>query len=782
LYKPALPSCFGFAAKLAVLALVAAPNFLLAQGQEGGGLASRIQLLGDATAPIRDGRTAPEANGVMELTRISSPITLDGVLDEAAWAEIEPFPLTLYEPAFRGASERRIDIRVGYDDEAIYVGGRFFHDDPSAIRAFSMTRDRWSGDDGFAIYLDTFNDKENGIRLVALPLGARMDMSISGDGQQENSGGAGGPRGVSWNTFWDLRTTMHDDGWEGEMRIPFSSLRFETEADGSVIMGLSVYAYEPAAGTRWIFPAIPPTSPHTQVSAWQEVRLRGIQPRNPLYVTPYALVGSARLQELAPAGDRFLGVSERGSEFGADIKLNPTRNLTLDLTVNTDFAAVEADQQQVNLTRFSLFFDEKRPFFQERAGIFAFETGADRGTLFYSRRIGLAQGRPVRILGGARMVGRIGSWDLGAIQMQTATDGDVRGENFGVLRLRRRVINANSFVGGMATSQVSQGGAYNVTYGLDGQFRLLGSEYLTVKWLQTLQGGDPLRASAPAGLDAGRVMVDWTRRRVQGLSYQNVFVWSGPGYEPELGFELRQDFRRVQSDWNYQWFPGEASFLRRIWLGVESRAWVRNVDAEVDTGEVQPFLQAENNAGARVKLSGRRSYEDVPRDFALSGETSIPAGAYWGNEVALEFGAARGWDFRPSSTLTVGDFFDGTRVGLSSSVNWPVNRYLEIAGGWDWNRIRFDHRNQGFDANLLRLTVRGGINVHLSADAFAQYNSLTDQMTTNIRVRYNFREGQDLWLVWNEGMNLERDVLGVPRLPFSDARTMTVKYTHTLAF
>jgi len=779
--KPAPPAYLGFAATLAVLAVLATPNFLLAQGQQGG-LASRIQLLGDATEPIRDGRTAPEATGVMELTRISSPITLDGILDEAAWAEIEPFPLTLYEPAFRGASERRIDLRVGYDDEAIFVGGRFFHDDPSAIRAFSTTRDRWSGDDGFAIYLDTFNDKENGIRLVALPLGARMDMSISGDGQQENSGGSGGPRGVSWNTFWDLRTTFHDDGWEGEMRIPFSSLRFETEADGSVVMGLSVYAYEPAAGTRWTFPAIPPTSPHTQVSAWQEVRLRGIQPRNPVYVTPYALAGSARLQELAPTGDRFLGVTERGSEFGADLKLNPTRNLTLDLTVNTDFAAVEADQQQVNLTRFSLFFDEKRPFFQERAGIFAFETGAERGTLFYSRRIGLAQGRPVRILGGARVVGRIGSWDLGAIQMQTATDGDVPGENFGVVRLRRRVLNANSFVGGMATSRVQRGGAYNVTYGLDGQFRLFGSEYLTVKWLQTLQGGEPARAAAPTGLDAGRMMVDWTRRRVQGLSYQNVVVWSGPGYEPELGFELRRDFRSVQSDWNYQWFPGEASFLRRIWLGVESRAWVRNVDAEVDTGEVQPFLQAENNAGARVKLSGRRSYEDVPGDFALSPETFIPAGVYWGNEVALEFGAARGWDFRPSSTLTLGDFFDGTRVGLSSSLNWPVNRYLEIVGGWDWNRIRFDHRNQAFDANLLRLTVRGGINVHLSVDAFAQVNSLTDQMTTNVRVRYNFREGQDLWFVWNEGMNLERDVLGVARLPFSDARTMTMKYTHTLAF
>ncbi|MEX2527896.1 MAG: DUF5916 domain-containing protein [Gemmatimonadota bacterium] len=765
-----------------VILMLSASSPLAAQDSEGDVSAASRALLGDGAQPIQEGRTAPEAQGVRELTRVSSPVTLDGILDEAAWAELDPLPLTMYEPAFRGSSQRKIDIRVGYDDEALYVGGRFFHDDPSDIRAFSVTRDRWSGDDGFAIFLDTFNDKENGVRLVALPLGARMDMSISGDGQQENSGGAGGPRGISWNTFWDARTTIHEGGWEGEMRIPFSSLRFETDSDGAVIMGLSVYAYEPAAGIRWTFPAIPPSAPYTQVSAWQEVRLQGIEPQNPVYVTPYVLTSSARSNELNPAGDAFQGVADRGVEIGGDVKLNPTRNLTLDLTVNTDFAAVEADQQQVNLTRFSLFFDEKRPFFQERAGIFSFETGADRGTLFYSRRIGLADGMPVRILGGARLVGRVGNWDLGVIQMQTAEDGPRASENFGVLRLRRRVLNTNSYLGGMATSRIQSGAGHNVTYGLDSQLRLFGDEYLTVKWLQTFQGGDALRDAAPGGMDAGRIMVDWTRRRVQGLSYQNVLLWSGPGYEPELGFELRQDFRRGQSDWTYQWFPGETSVLRRIWLGVESNIWVRNRDDRVDTGQIQPFVQVENNAGANVKLLANRTFEDVPADFSLSDDAFIPQGTYWANEVALEFGAARGWDFRPSSTLTVGDFFDGRRVGLNSRLNWPVNRYLEIVGGWEWNRIRFSERDQGFDANLVRLTARGGLNVHFSTDVFLQYNSLTDQVTTNARLRYNFREGQDLWFVWNEGINLEREVLGVPRLPVSDARSVTVKYTHTLAF
>jgi hypothetical protein len=347
------------------------------------------------------------------------------------------------------------------------------HDDPSEIRAFSLTRDTWNGDDTFGVLLDTFNDNENAVRFAGLPLGARFDMSISGDGQVEYTASAG-PTGMSWNTHWEVRTRITDEGWFGEMRIPFSSLRFETEPDGSVVMGMMAYAYEPGAETRWTFPAIPRSALYTQVSAWQDVRLHGIEPRNPVYVSPYGLANSVRSTELVETGDRYHDLTDRGWEFGGDVKLNPTRNLTLDLTANTDFAAVEADQQQVNLTRFSLFFDEKRPFFQERAGIFEFATGTDRGTLFYSRRIGLSDGRPVRILGGARLVGRVGSWDVGLTEMQTAEDGDLASENFGVLRVRRRVLNPHSYIGGMSTSRVASRGGYSITYSLDGQFRVRG--------------------------------------------------------------------------------------------------------------------------------------------------------------------------------------------------------------------------------------------------------------------------------------------------------------------
>lgn len=752
-------------------ALGSVPGALVAQG-------------GQSSQPsVSVGRDAPEASGTVDLQRLSGPVTLDGFSDEAAWANVQALPLTMYEPSFRGSSDRRIEVRVAYDDDAIYVAARFLHDDPEEIRAFSLTRDRWSGDDGFGILLDTFNDNENAVRFVGLPLGARMDMSITGDGQEgDNGGGSGGPSGISWSTFWDLETEITDQGWFGEMRIPFSSLRFETDPDGSVVMGMMAYAYEPGQGNRWTFPAIPRSAPYTQVSAWQDVRLRDVAPRNPVYVSPYALATSQRSHELSEGGDAFNPVSDDGFEFGGDLKFNPTPNLTLDITANTDFAAVEADQQQINLTRFSLFFDEKRPFFQERAGIFSFATGADRGTLFYSRRIGLDQGRPIRILGGARLVGRVGSWDLGLIEMQTAADGSLASENFGVLRLRRRVLNPNSFMGGMATSRIDTDGGYNITYGLDSQLRLFDDEYLTVKWLQTVQGGDALRSAAPSGLDAGRLVVDWTRRRVQGFSYQTAWVWSGAGYDPGVGFEPRTDFTRGQSDWHYQWFPGEESTFRRIWIGSENNVWVRNGDDRVDTGQLAPFLTLETKPGATFKISSTTLYDDVLEAFSLSENATVPAGSFWATQGAVEFRAPRGWTVRPNLTVTAGQFFDGSRVGFETDFNWAVNQFVEFRGGWEWNRIRFDTRGQAFDSNLLRLTVRSAFNTHLSLDTFAQYNSLTDQVTTNARLRYNFREGQDLWLVWNEGLNLERDVLGRPRLPFEEARTLTVKYTHTLVF
>jgi hypothetical protein len=216
--------------------------------------------------------------------------------------------------------------------------------------------------------------------------------------------------------------------------------------------------------------------------------------------------------------------------------------------------------------------------------------------------------------------------------------------------------------------------------------------------------------------------------------------------------------------------------------------WARNPDAalgierEVETGQVQPFAQLETKPGTTFKLSANAQYEDVLADFELSDEAGILAGSYWFTEAIAEFRAPRGWMVRPNLTLTGGEFYDGRRIAVNTDLSWSVSEHLELRGSWEWNRIRFEERGLDFTSNLLRLTARGALNTEFSIDAFAQYNSLNDLLSTNTRFRYNFREGQDLWLVWNEGLNMEREVLGVPMLPLENQRTITLKYTHAFVF
>ena len=380
--------------------------------------------------------------------RLSGPIQLDGMPDEAVWDQVPPLPLTMYLPTFEGEPQQRTEIRVAHDDEYFYASGRFYDDDPEGIRVNSLYRDRWNGDDALAIYIDAFNDNQNAKWFGTTPSGMRFDLLVSDDGAGLNG---------SWNTFWDSETRITDEGWFVEVRIPFSSIGFQVDPSGSAIMGLTVTRLVSRINERVTFPAIDPKFAFRQPSVAQDIILQDVRSKKPVYITPYALAGVDRQPELGPDG-AFVAENEVSREIGLDLRYALSGNLNLDVTANTDFAQVEADDQQVNLDRFPLFFPEKRRFFQEGSGIFDFSTGGGN-RLFHSRQIGLANDRtPVPVLGGARMVGRIGEWDLGLLDMQTDRLGATKSENFGVARVRRRVLNPFSYIGVMGTSRLDSDG------------------------------------------------------------------------------------------------------------------------------------------------------------------------------------------------------------------------------------------------------------------------------------------------------------------------------------
>jgi hypothetical protein len=705
---------------------------------------------------------AGQAVEQMELTRLERAIVFDGMPDEEAWQRVPALPLTMYYPTFRGEPAERTEIRVAYDDDYLYAAGWFYDSDPSGIRVNSLYRDRWNGDDAFAIYVDAFNDNQNAKWFGTTPSAMRFDLLVSDDGATLNE---------SWDSFWDSQTVITGEGWFAEVRIPLSTLGFQADEAGQAVMGLTVTRLVSRTGERVTFPAIDPQFLFRQPSVAQDVVLRQVETSTPAYFTPYALSGVGR--EAVPTGSAFEHQREYPYEVGLDLRYSVSSNLTADLTVNTDFAQVEADDQQVNLDRFSLFFPEKRRFFQEQSGVFDFGIGAG-GQLFHSRRIGLSDDKePVPVFGGARLVGRVGDWDLGFLNMQTDELGDLPTENFGAVRLRRRVLNDFSTVGGMVTTR-ARAGAHNVTTGMDGSFRLFGDTYLTTKWAGSFDEGEANL------LERGHLQVLWHQRATRGLMYQAGFVRSGGDFRPALGFLPRTDFSQASVFGNYYIFTDDHPFFRRIWPGALAFSTFRNSDKTLESGQYAVWVQWETKAGGGGWLEPKLFVEDVATPFTIGGEVEIPAGSYTYADLQLQWSMPTGRRLRTSIDARAGTFFDGERIQVIAQPTWNASSNIELGVDYQWTRLRFDERTQGTDIHLGRLRVRTALNSRASGNAFLQYNSTTDRLDLNLRLRYNFAEGQDLWFVLNEGMATERLTdPSQPELPLSMNRTFILKYTHT---
>jgi len=515
-------------------------------------------------------------------------IEFDGIPDEPAWEAIEPVPLVQYEPDAGAAPTQKTEIRFAHDENYFYASMRGYDTNLSGIRGNSLYRDRLAGSDHFELLLDTYNDNETGYVFSTTPTAIRNDVAVTNDA----TGGTisqGGWLNRDFNTFWDAKAKITDEGWFTEIRIPFSSLRFQ-EVNGEVVMGLSVQRKIARRSERLVYPAIPPVTDWAflRPSLARKIKIIGIKSKRQFYITPYALAGVTQWNSHNEVRNVYERENAFKKELGGDMKLSITNYLTLDLTVNTDFAQAEADDQQVNLTRFSLFYPEKRQFFQERAGIFDFKTGG-LSRLFYSRRIGLTdQWELVPIYGGARLVGRVGTWDLGFLNMQTAAVDSLPSENFGVLRMRRRVINEYSYVGGMFTSRVGANGDYNLAYGLDGLIRIFGDDYLILKYAQTFDK-DPRGGVNSEGLNSARVVAEWQRRRRRGIGYDLGFIWSGTNYDPGMGFVQRNDFKYGTGDVSYTWLydNSNSSF---IWqkLGMTGFTYILNQDNSIQSAEFGP--------------------------------------------------------------------------------------------------------------------------------------------------------------------------------------------------
>lgn len=700
------------------------------------------------------------------LTRINGEITLDGKFDEPAWQSIQPLPLVTYQPVYKSDPSEKTIIKIGYDDNYFYAAGMFYMEDPSQVRNNTMYRDRYSGDDVFHIIFDPYNDNENGRWFAINPNGVRLDGEILNDFYS----------GVNfdWNTYWDVQTIINDEGWFAEVRIPFSSLGFQN-IDGKVTMGLTINRYIASKIERHIFPDVEPISDNEQFrpSVGMDIVLEGLESSTPLYITPYGLVGYQTSNSLSDEGTAYKSSDKFERELGLDLKYALSSKLTLDLTVNTDFAQVEADDFQVNLTRFSLFFPEKRQFFQERSSVFSFNTGGN-SRVFHSRRIGLTdEGEQVRIFGGARLTGRIGSWDVGLMSLQEAGHSGTSSENFGVVRLKKEMINANSYVGAIAANRIDFDGSRNTTIGIDGLINVFDDDYLTVRFAQSHDSDDEFDF-----VESSRIFADWERRRSIGLGYSFGIVRSGKNYNPEMGFVARNNFTLYYTELKYGWLFEDDSWLRKIQPWGYSEMFTNNETGVVESGFLGNRLFFESKSGMTIALGQRTYYENIETEFGISDDVTIPVGKYWFFYPDVEIIFPEGWKFIPNLFFAAGEFYDGNRYNFNLNLAWYISEHIELGAVYDLNYIEFDGRNLNLTSHLARLRINLALNTEVSLQSFIQYNSLQDVIGINTRFRYNFSEGNDLYFVYNENVNTDR-YREFPILPFSSNRVFLLKYTYT---
>ncbi len=716
------------------------------------------------------------------IPRIQGEIRFDGIVDDQCWQNIQPMQMVMHTPTFGNKPSEKSEVMICYDNDYFYVGARLFDSNPADMLISSKKRDESEvASEALDLIFDSFNDKENALGFSTSPTGLRCDYTISKDaiGGDPHTG----PLNISWHTFWDVKTSKNGEGWFAEIRIPFSSLRFK-DNNGKVVMGLTCIRVIAHKNEVDVYPSIAPNWGQWSVfrpSKAQEVVFEGLVPRKPFYISPYLIGGFQHENLLNETGIGYSLDKSPKLTGGLDVKYGLTNNLTLDLTVNTDFAQVEADDEQINLTRFSLFFPEKRTFFQERSSVFTFDF-EPMASLFYSRQIGLFNGLQVPILGGARITGMAGKWDLGFLDMQTQavrpsdeTLNKLSSENFGIFRLRRQVINENSYVGGIVTSRIGTDGSYNTAYGMDGIFKLFDNDYLNVKWAQVL---DNTFRNNIVSLDPTRLYLNWSRVNQKGLNYDFTWSRSGKDFDPKIGFLMRSNYAHYYAGVGYGWIPGESAALQNQKVNLSALTYTDNSDNSAQSTEAMLSYDFRFKTDYNGMASFGYMYENVTDTFSFSKDAYVPAGKYGFYQFETHLNSPQTNRLVLGVDFFGGSFYDGTRYSFGFEPSWNIGSTLQLGLAYDHSFLRFKNRNQSFSGGVAGFKALVMFTTKLSISTFLQYNSAENNLITNFRFRYNPKEGNDLYIVVNEGRSTYRDIED-PRLPLFNNRSVLVKYTYT---
>jgi len=741
---------------------------LMAQSQKGG------QKADNAPVP----KPAP-----VSITKINGKIDFDGRPDEAVWATLPEFKLTQAMPQYNQAPSEESDVRIGYDDTYIWIGAKLYTSDPSKIRATTKKRDDLpENTDAFGVLLDTFKDNENGFAFYTTPNGTRMDEGISGDAST-GGGRVGGVwknnwENTAWNSFWDVKTSTDKQGWYVEMRIPFSTIKFKPGPDGVTNMGLIINRVIASNNEKATWPVINGPK-YNKAAAYKaslagEINFADAKSRNPLYFTPYVSLGNTSRKYLNPARNGYDTKQDFQWNIGFDTRYALGSNLTLDITVNPDFGNAEADDQEVNLTQYSINLAEKRSFFQERSSLFDFTLDASTSSnLFYSRNIGINSdaGEQVRIWGGARLTGRIGKWDFGVLDMQTE-DSQFKNyktaENFSVIRGRRNVINDKSFFGGIITSRLGFNGNADLGYGLEGTFNIYKDHYLTLKgagnynnynWGQAnnTRYGDYKFNKSLFGLFLAE------RRSETGFAYLVRWYYSGAQFLPQMSYIQKKQMDSKQAVLKYGYAPGRDSKWFLLSAKFDFQNNQRVMDHGLDQQKWNLELTANSKSGYQYSLTGTYERDGLLNHLNIAAydyqydlqakkfqTVGVNTGFYQFWYVGGSFSTPKARPFKWETIVRLGQYYDGNLYKAQLAPVWAVNKSLQMQLTYEFDHIRFTSRGQHYNLHSLAYKLNYMYNTKLSAQLYTQYTGTADELNSQLRFRYNPSEGHDLYIVLSD--------------------------------
>jgi hypothetical protein len=661
--------------------------------------------------------------------RIEAAPVIDGVLDEAFWADIDPITGFLQrEPVDGAPATERTEVRIAYTPRALYFGMTMYDRSPGQILGNILQRGGWiDKDDNIRIAIDTYLDRRNAYMFEIGALGAQDDALITDESVED----------WNWDGIYTTEARITDDGWVLEVEIPFTTIRFD-DTDAPV-MGIAFFRSIRRKNEQVFWPHIGQEyrGGIRQASRYATLTgLEGVERARHVEVKPYGIVGASKVND-DPA--------DRDVDWGVDVKAGITSNFTLDLTYNTDFAQVESDNVQINLTRFNLFFPEKREFFLERAGLFQF--GAPRESeVFFSRKIGLQ----ADVVGGGRVTGQVGPISIGALSMRTddavldpAADAPtiIPAAWNSVVRMRGDVGQRTS-VGGIFTSQETSEG-YNRVAGGDLVARFWSSSSLFL-WGADVR--DSRNDDTDARTDALQAELILQNDR---YLFEITRTIVGEAFAPALGFVQRPDQKRWGGQFSFRPRFEQSSWARQLFLTAGANR-IEGIDGveQSHLGLFTARLGLQSGDNAQVGVTER--YEFLAAPARIAGRELDP-GEYTFRTVSASFTPNRARALGVSLNVSAGSFWGGSRTEVGGGLVWIANRHLTIDSRASWNGVALPVPAGEFSTTLVSTRLEAALNRRLFAYALLQWDDVSRTLQSNVRVDWIHTPGSDLFVVFDTG-------------------------------